>query len=42
MKLHVFMRPSITPICIETNLTWAYPYWEGRKRLNPLLHWKLI
>ena len=41
MRLYVYMRPSTTPIVIETNLAWAYPYWEAHKLLNPLLHWKL-
>ena len=27
------------PICVESNLEWAIPYWTARKKINPALHW---
>lgn len=41
MHLHVYISPSKVPIVIETNLAWAYPYWEARKRFNPRIRWEL-
>lgn len=37
--MHVYLG-SKDPIVIETNLAWAIPYWEERKRLNPNLRWR--
>jgi hypothetical protein len=31
-----YYRPP-TYLCVETNLTWAVPYWKERQRLNPNL-----
>ncbi len=28
-------------IVVETNLDWAIPYWENRKRLNDKIRWVL-
>lgn len=27
-------------IVIETNVAWALPYWEQRKRLNKYITWR--
>ena len=27
-------------IVVETNVAWALPYWEKRKKLNPKITWK--
>ena len=28
-------------IVVETNLKWAIPYWENRKRFNDKIRWVL-
>ena len=28
-------------IVVESNLAWALPYWEGRKKLNKSITWKI-
>lgn len=28
-------------IVVETNLDWAIPYWENRKRFNDKIRWVL-
>lgn len=40
MRMYVYLRSSKDPIVIETNLAWALPYWEARKRVNPNLYWR--
>lgn len=30
-----------TPICVESNLAWAVPYWTARKKINPCLFWEI-
>ena len=30
---------EMTPICIETNVAWALPYWMARRRVNPNIFW---
>jgi hypothetical protein len=29
------------PIVIETNINWALPYWQHRKKINPDLYWTI-
>lgn len=39
--MRVFIgRNSTTPVVIETNLAWALPYWQARKRHNPDIRWE--
>jgi hypothetical protein len=28
-------------IVVESNLAWALPYWESRKKLNKAITWKI-
>ena len=30
------------PVVIETNLTWAIPYWTARKKQNPQIYWEML
>ena len=47
MKMYVYGSTKVnlmyefTPIVVETNLAFAIPYWERRKRSNPKLFWVL-
>jgi hypothetical protein len=36
----VFVKGSRAPLVIETNIAWAVPYWENRRKINPKLYWK--
>jgi hypothetical protein len=29
------------PIVIESNVAWALPYWQDRKRSNPDIYWRM-
>lgn len=39
--LKIYMKDKKTPIVVETNLEWAIPYWEERKKLNPEIKWEI-
>jgi hypothetical protein len=46
-KMYVYASKSrnlwghMTPIVIETDLAWALPYWQARKRINPKIFWTI-
>lgn len=31
-----------TPLCVETNLEFALPYWTARKKINRNLYWEIV
>ncbi len=33
---------QMTAIAVETNLTWAIPYWTKRKQANPKIFWEFV
>lgn len=35
--MNVFFKKRL--IVIESNVTWALPYWRERQRLNPDISW---
>lgn len=47
MKMRVYMSRrlnamyAMTPIVVETNLAWALPYWQARKKQNPKIFWEI-
>ena len=47
MKMRVYMSRRLnsmfemTPIVVETNLAWALPYWQQRKKQNPKIFWEI-
>jgi hypothetical protein len=42
--LHVWYSKSRkpSPDVIETNITFALPYWENRKAVNENIRWKIV
>jgi hypothetical protein len=48
MKMKVYASRTknlcheMTPIVIETNLSWAIPYWTRRKMINPKIFWEIV
>ena len=48
MKMKVYtsrkLNPmfQMTPIVVETNLAWALPYWQKRKKINPKIFWEIV
>lgn len=42
MKMYVYLGHYARqqPICIETNLAWAIPYWTARKAGNDKIRWR--
>ena len=41
VKMYVYMRGNLAPICIETDIDFAIKFWTKRKESNSNIYWEI-